>query len=48
MDIDASLDIQLTKGFDVKVHFHVPSLYPDSIDIKANLEAEIAGPQVSI
>jgi hypothetical protein len=46
-DIDASIDIQLTKGFDLKIHFDFPAVLPEPFDLKASLEAEVAGPQKS-
>ena len=47
MDIDASLDVQLSKGFDLKLYFLIPRLTPQSITLKSALALEIAGPQKS-
>ena len=44
IDIDASIDIKLTSGFDLKIYFNIPDLIKTPIDIKAALVGEIAGP----
>ena len=48
IDINVSLDIQLTKGFDLKIYFHMPKLHQEPFDIKAKLDAEVAGAQKSL
>ena len=45
--LDASLDIQLTRGFDLKIYFFLPSVNVEPFNIKSSLNAEIAGTQKS-
>ena len=47
IDIDTSLDVQLTRGFDLKIHFLIPELNPVAVDIKAKLAVELSGTQKS-
>jgi len=47
IDIDASIDIKLTSGFDLKIYFNIPDIIKTPIDIKAALIGDIAGPQKS-